>query len=602
MRWPEFKRACGYGRTSGDRWSLYIIGVSAALLLPLLLADLGLLAHLVLGEENSAVPSDWVLGPWISGSVFDWPLFGSRRTCLFVLIAFGVVVGIVEAWALWLLNRSVHRAALGVVSRLQADVHRQAYRLGVGGLLGVQRSAPEQLLTETIDELYAGLLRWWYAVPYALSALVALVGMALVVNVWLALVVLLSLLLVRLLFAGFAARAHMRAAQWMGESQARRERLLQNIRLTPLATGYSLADAPGLPFPEMLGRYRYAELQVHDSRAPLGPTLLALVVWALACIVCVIGLSRYVTVAGTVVLTTAMIGAYFPAARLYRLSGTLATAEGAAGQLFAYLRREPGVRQVKGAVALDRVAQSIDLEHVTLANVSGVKLLDQLDLHLEAGGRYAVLASDRSASLALAGLLARLYDPAAGRVLFDGHNIASATLDTIRGQSLIVPAEGMLFEGTVQENISLGDAGFTTLQVTDAAKQARANNFVVDLPRGFSTKVGGDGLPLDVSQSFRIGLARALLRNPSVLIVEEPPDIFDADTSTLLDEALRLAAQDRTMIVLPAKLESLRQADQVVLLHEGKVLATGPHDQLLRSCELYRHLNYVRFHAFRHIR
>ncbi len=368
--------------------------------------------------------------------------------------------------------------------------------------------------------------------------------------------------------------------------------------MTPLATGYSLPSAPGTPLPEMLGRYRLEELRAQYSRTSLSPTLLLLTMMAVAYVVLVIGLSRYVTVAGTVVLTTAMIGAYFPAARLYRLRGSLATANQAAGTLFAYLRREPGVREMDHAVPIDRVETSIRLEHVTLANSEGQKLLNHVDLTMAAGQRVAIIASDPSAPIALAGLLVRLYDPAAGRVLFDGSDIATATLATIRGQSLLVPSNGMLFEGSVHDNISCGDAGFTMLQITDAAKRARAHSFIVELPQGLATKIGGDALQLDASQAFRIGLARALLRDPSLVIVVEPTNDFDGPTQELLDEALRLAAQDRTMIVIPTRLSTLIAVDRIVVLHEGKVEAEGSHTELFETSELYRHLNYVRFHAW----
>ena len=204
--------------------------------------------------------------------------------------------------------------------------------------------------------------------------------------------------------------------------------------------------------------------------------------------------------------------------------------------------------------------------------------------------------------MALAGLLLRLYDPAAGRVLFDDYDIATATLETIRGQSLLVPADGMLFEGTVHDNISCGDAGFTMLQVTDAAKQARAHSFIANLPHGFATKIGGDGLQLDASQAFRIGLAQALLRNPSVLTVVEPNSRWNESTSALFDAALQLAAHERTMILLPARLSTLRVMDRVVVLHEGKIHAEGTHTELTKSCELYQYLNSVRFNRFREIR
>jgi ATP-binding cassette, subfamily B, bacterial len=242
------------------------------------------------------------------------------------------------------------------------------------------------------------------------------------------------------------------------------------------------------------------------------------------------------------------------------------------------------------------------LEQVTLASPDGLKLFDRLDLTIQAGRRVALLTSEPTAAMALAGLLVRLYDPAAGRILYDDFDIAHATLDTVRGQSLLVPADGMLFGGTVQENISCGDAGFTMLQVADAAKQARAQSFLLDLPRGFSTHIGENGVRLSAIQAFHIGLARALLRDPSILIVAEPPNEPDEAAHVRLDEALRLAAAERTMIVIPTRRRSLRAAQDVIVLHEGRVAAIGSHTELLKASSLYRHLNYVRFHAFRAIR
>ena len=186
MRWPEFRRACAVwtqrrvtvGRFTG--WESV-----RRLLLPLLVFDLGLLTQLVLGTPQAAVPKDWMLGPWISGRVVMWPLLGNERTCLLVLVGFGLTVGVIEVWALWLLNRAVQRAALDVMLRFQADIHRQAYRLGASDLLGGRHSPPETLMGETAVDLYCGLMRWWSAVPYAVVATGALVLMALVVNVWL---------------------------------------------------------------------------------------------------------------------------------------------------------------------------------------------------------------------------------------------------------------------------------------------------------------------------------------------------------------------------------------------------------------------------------
>ena len=132
MRWPDFQLARHFGRTSRDRLSLYAVGISAALLLPLLVFVLGLITHLVFGSGAAAPPNDWILGTWVSGRIVDWPLLGDARRCLFALLAFGVVIGAIEVWALELLNRAVHRAALDVVVRFYGEIHQQAFRLQYG--------------------------------------------------------------------------------------------------------------------------------------------------------------------------------------------------------------------------------------------------------------------------------------------------------------------------------------------------------------------------------------------------------------------------------------------------------------------------------------
>ena len=330
MRWPDFYLARHFGRTSKDRLSLYGLGICAALLLPLLVLDLGLVMHLVLGSPDSVLPSDWILGPWTSGKIVAWPLFGDERLCLLSLLAAGISIGLLEVWALWLLNRAVHRAALDVVVRFLAEIHRQAYNLGTSDLLGGRRSPPEQLVGEMTGVLREGLLRWWSAVPYAVVAVGSLVFVALAVNIWLALVVILAGLLVRQVYGVVGSHAADRVAAVQVEADKAEEQLLRNLRGTPLATGYALSDAPGRPFSEILQAYRQAALRVDYQRASDGPALLLMIVLAVAYVLLVIGLSRYVTVAGTFVLTTALIGAYFPVARLYRLRGSLADADCAA--------------------------------------------------------------------------------------------------------------------------------------------------------------------------------------------------------------------------------------------------------------------------------
>lgn len=596
MRWPHFKRARYYGRTSSDRFALYTVGVCTALLIPLLVLILGLIVHLILGGRN--VPDDWILGTWISGRVIHWPFLGDAKFSLFALLTVGMTIGVIEVFGLWLLNRAVHRAAMNVTEQFKSDIHRQALRLGPIDLLG-GRARPETLFRQQIETVRRGLVRWWRAVPFAAVTVLALVLMAFLVEPWLTLVMLLGVVLVSLVFAGIQRQTSSRASAWRSQADTAHERLLENLRLTPLVTGYGLSDAPGPPFGNVLAEYRRAALKADNSLAAQGPALLLLSLILVVFVVLVIGLSRDVTVAGTAVLTAAAVGAGFPAARLYRVWVSMADANAAAGELFTYLEREPGVSDMDVAKPLERIRQHIRLHDVTLADADGTKLMDSLSLTIPAGQKAALVTSDPNTGVALAGLLVRLYDPAAGQVIFDDQDIATLTVNSVRANALLVPEDGMLFDGTVGENIACGDTRYSSLQVVDAAKLARAHKFIMNLPHGMTTQIGRHGQQLDDGQAFRVGLARALLRDPSFMVILEPSGLATGAGTAQLDEALRLAADGRTVLVIPSRIETLQQVGCVYVVHEGKLLAHGSHAELLEACELYRHLSYVRFSTLR---
>jgi ABC-type multidrug transport system fused ATPase/permease subunit len=243
--------------------------------------------------------------------------------------------------------------------------------------------------------------------------------------------------------------------------------------------------------------------------------------------------------------------------------------------------------------------EQVELVDVTLLDGPGHKLLDEVTLQIPARARVAFVSLEPRTPLAMCYLLPRFYDPYQGQVLFDRKDIRYAMLASVRSQIGVVMHEGLLFTGTVAENIGCGDEQFTMQHISDAAKRARAYDFVQRLPQGFNTVVGEHGMRLTNSQQLRIGLARALLRDPTLVMLEEPPDEMDSPTAELLDQAIEEIADKRTLIVLPTRLGTLRKLDRVFLFHEGKLVDEGLHTELLQRSELYRHLIYQRFNMFR---
>ncbi len=606
MRWPEFRRAHDCVVDRKWLWVTRGLAVVAALLLPLLILVLGLIVEMIVAMTSVGVSQpagdDLLLGPWVSGRIIPWPPLGDHQLGLLLLVSVGILLASLEVAALWWMNRGVQRLAIGVTGNLLERLHRQANRLGTSDLLGEFHTQPEQLLESRLPAIRLGLVAWWGAIPYAVVALVVLVALALLVNFWLALVVLLGLACIRQVYRGLVDRAMTRASGDQARAEDRMEQIRESFRQVPLVEGYGLRSAPGRPFHSLLTDYTTALFRAREADAGRGPTLLLLVLLLVIYTLTVVGLSQHTRVAGTVVLAVAMIAAYFPAARIRRLRDLLGESSRAAADYFEYLDRKPGLSESAQEIPLGSLNRSVVFERVTLADTNGRKLLAEFSCTIDARQRTALITSDRHVATSMAGLLLRLYDPAAGRVLFDDQDVATVTLASVRKQALLVPRDGMIFEGTINENIACGDHGRTALEITDAAKKARAHNFIMDLPGGFAMTIGNQHAKLKVGEAFRIGLARALLRKPSLLVIDEPDEGMDEASAEHLDEALRLASADHTLIILPGRLATLRSVDRVLLIHEGKLHADGTHADLLQSNQLYRHLNYVRFHAFRNIR
>jgi ABC-type multidrug transport system fused ATPase/permease subunit len=272
----------------------------------------------------------------------------------------------------------------------------------------------------------------------------------------------------------------------------------------------------------------------------------------------------------------------------------------AAERIHEYLDRVPPVSQAVGASFLQPLADEIRFESVTWQTDDGTQApsLKGLDLVIPAGETTALLSIDPREARAVAWLLARFIDPHGGRVVIDGQDIATGTLESLRAEVLVVAGDGDCFSGSVLDNICCGRPEGGLSRATEAAKEVHAHHFISKLPNGYETKLGSDGVRLDAGQAYRIGLARALARNPALLVIEEPATPMDADTKSLLDDTYDRITTGRTVIFLPSRLSTVRRADRVVLVHDGQVAETGRHEDLVRTSELYRHWEYTRFNAF----
>jgi ATP-binding cassette subfamily B protein len=195
-------------------------------------------------------------------------------------------------------------------------------------------------------------------------------------------------------------------------------------------------------------------------------------------------------------------------------------------------------------------------------------------------------------------LLPRFLDPSHGEIRIDGKNLRWVTLDSLRIQIAMVLQHNLVFNDTVANNIGCGDPAYNLQRIVDAAKIAHAHQFISKLPLGYETLIGELGQALNPGEMFRIALARAILRDPAILVIEETTTPLDDDTKGIIDDTYQRVLPGRTVIFLPHRLTTIRTCDKIFILYDGKIEASGEHRELLNDSELYRHLQYMEFNEF----
>ena len=270
----------------------------------------------------------------------------------------------------------------------------------------------------------------------------------------------------------------------------------------------------------------------------------------------------------------------------------------AAAAIFEFLDRRGDVATYPDAEFLPGVVRGLEFVDVNVREPdTGRLLLDKINLKLKAGQRTGIVGSDHEEQMALVSLIPRFLDPTEGEIKIDGRNLKWVTQDSLRTIGLVLQ-NNLVFNDTVANNVGCGDPSYTLPQIIEAAKLAHAHQFIQRLPYGYETPIGELGHALSSGEQFRIALARAVLRDPSLYIIEEPTEQLDEDTKDLVDDTLGRVLPGKTVVYLPHRMSTLRECDKIYLLHEGRIVAVGEHRELMAENELYRHLYYLEFNPF----
>jgi ABC-type multidrug transport system fused ATPase/permease subunit len=279
-----------------------------------------------------------------------------------------------------------------------------------------------------------------------------------------------------------------------------------------------------------------------------------------------------------------------PVQQLSQLYNTFLSATAALDKIVGVLDEEPEVRDAPDAKPLPRVEGRVRFENVRFGYGEGPEVLHGLDLDVPAGTTVALVGHTGAGKSTIAKLLARFYDPREGRITIDGHDLRDVTQASLRRQLGIVPQEGFLFAGTVSENIAFGRPDADAPEIASAAETIGAHEFVSNLEDGYDTHLQERGTRLSLGQRQLVALARALLADPRILILDEATSSVDIGTERKIESALRRLLAGRTAFVIAHRLSTIRDADLIVVLEHGRVVEQGTHDELLRRQGLYTSL------------
>ncbi len=483
--------------------------------------------------------------------------------------------------------------SLGVEYDLRNGMYAHLQSLELGFFDGQQTG---QLMSRSTVDLQSVRFFLGYGLVFILQALVTVVVAAaimLVVNPVLALVALAPLPLIVVFASRYGRRnrpAQQEVQQRIAELTAEAE---ENVSGVGVVKAFAQETRQLARFGHRVGRVFSQAMVSTRIRAFYNPLLGFLPSIGLAALLFVggrqavdgqISVGEFVAFYGYVLMLSG------PLRMLGIALGMAQRAVASGARVFELLDREPRLASPPDAAPLPAGAGRIEMKGVTAGYEGGEPVLRDLDLTVEAGSTVAIVGATGTGKSTLVGLVPRLYDPLAGEVLIDGVDVRDVDLESLRGAVALVSDDAFLFSASVRDNIAYARPDATDEEVEDVAHRAGAHEFIAALPDGYATLVGERGLTLSGGQRQRIAIARALIREARILVLDDATSSVDPAKEAEIRDALEDPLRDRTALVIGHRLSTIQAADEVVVLDAGGIAASGSHEELMEVSPLYREI------------
>ncbi len=532
--------------------------------------------------------------PWLTGEIINEALLDGDEQRLWTLVGLIVVFGALKA--LFMVGRRLisGRQALGVEFDLRNALYGHLLRLSYGFF---DRNQTGQLMSRATVDLQNVRFFLGYGLIFLVQHVLTVVGVTVLLLVIDWRLALIALAITPLLIAVAWRYSHVShpvlrdVQQRIGDMTTVAEESIVGVNVVK---AFGQEDPQEARFKERAEAVFAQSVRATRQQALYAPTLGFLPLLAQAAVLFAGGYlvsEGKLSLGAFVAFNVYLLMLVFPLRMLGMWIGQIQRATAAGERIFQILDEPEAIRDAPAARALPKGGGRITFEDVSFEYDTGVPVLEDVSLDLEAGTVVALIGHTGSGKSTLAALVPRFYDPTRGRVLVDGIDVRDLALADLRGSIGVVSQDPFLFSATVRENIAFGLPDADLADVEWAARAAQAHEFVERLPEGYETLVGERGITLSGGQRQRLAIARALLVDPRILILDDATASVDATTESRIRLGLLEAMRGRTTIIVAHRLSTISLAEEIVVLDHGRVAARGRHEELFESNPVYREIH-----------